>query len=132
MNDDNERNKPSGQRTVCLDFDGVIHKYTSGWLGPDNIPDGPVPGISCAIDILRKKHGYEVKVYSSRCRWIEGMRAIVAALKAWGIEVDDVVHHKPAAIAYVDDRGVTFNGDPLAMVDAVVKMDKEGPWYASK
>ena len=29
---------------ICLDFDGVIHSYTSGWKGAAVIPDPPVPG----------------------------------------------------------------------------------------
>lgn len=38
---------------VVLDFDGVIHAYTSGWKGLTVIPDPPVPGIREAIrDIM--------------------------------------------------------------------------------
>ena len=36
-------------RTVVFDFDGVIHSYTSGWLGETTIPDPPVPGIREAL-----------------------------------------------------------------------------------
>ena len=39
--------------TVCFDFDGVIHSYTSGWKGDDVIPDPPVEGIKEVIDKLR-------------------------------------------------------------------------------
>lgn len=28
--------------TICIDFDGVIHSYTSGWQGIDVISD-PLP-----------------------------------------------------------------------------------------
>lgn len=33
-------NKP----TIGVDFDGVLHSYTSGWKGARTIPDQPVPG----------------------------------------------------------------------------------------
>ena len=34
---------------LCLDFDGVIHSYTSGWKGARIILDPPVPG---ALDFI--------------------------------------------------------------------------------
>ena len=48
----------------CLDFDGVLHSYTSGWKGADVIPDPPVEG---AIAFLREavKH-FQVEIFSSR------------------------------------------------------------------
>ena len=36
--------------TVVLDFDGVIHSYSSGWMGKTCIPDPPVKGIREEID----------------------------------------------------------------------------------
>ena len=44
---------------LCLDFDGVVHSYLSGWKGPWSIPDPPMPGI---LDFITDAmlNGYEV------------------------------------------------------------------------
>ncbi len=97
------------KRTLCLDFDGVIHGYQSGWKGAHIIPDMPVNGTKEAIAKLREN--WKVVVYSSR----SGQEGGKVAMKEWldkhGIEVDELADHKPPAFIYVDDRGVTFNGD---------------------
>ncbi|MHC4405527.1 MAG: hypothetical protein ACYTG0_38265 [Planctomycetota bacterium] len=97
------------RRTVCLDFDGVIHSYSSGWCGADVIPDPPVHGARDAIARLRRQ--FKVVVLSSRCRTAEGREAVEAWLRRHSIEVDEVCSHKPPAMVYVDDRAVRFRGD---------------------
>ena len=66
-------NKP----ILCLDFDGVIHSYTSGWKGARCIPDPPVPG---ALDfILATQAQFTVAILSSRSHKWGGRRA----MKRW-------------------------------------------------
>ena len=96
-------------KTVCLDFDGVIHSYTSGWKGLTVIPDPPIHRVDQAIARLRKN--YRVVVHSSRCCSEEGIQAIVEWLDKNSIEVDEVCEHKPPASIYVDDRAIAFTGD---------------------
>lgn len=50
--------------TLCLDFDGVLHSYSSGWKGADIIPDPPVAG--AADFIIEAQQHFIVAVYSSR------------------------------------------------------------------
>ena len=96
-------------RTICLDFDGVIHSHQHGWQGEAVIPDPPVHKVDQAIAELRKD--YRVVVFSARCRTDEGVEAIRAWLVKHNIEVDEVCRDKPPAHVYVDDRAVRFSGD---------------------
>jgi hypothetical protein len=120
---------------VAIDFDGVIHSYTSGWKGAHVIPDAPVDG---SIDALFRllDAGFKVAIFSSRSsnfrgrfamkRWMQ--RAITehwlkggslpsgVEAECWG-DAAGVYRKfywpwfKPAAIMTIDDRAVTFNGD---------------------
>lgn len=105
--------------TVVFDFDGVIHSYKSGWMGDAVIPDPPVPGIKEAISIVRE-NGYRVVVVSTRCATQEGMTAVTEYLERNEIVVDDVMKTKPAAVCYVDDRAICFDGDAASLVDKIL------------
>jgi hypothetical protein len=59
---------------LCLDFDGVIHGYQSGWKGAGVIPDPPVPG--SGVVLLRFVQHFRVAIYSSRSRSLRGRRAM--------------------------------------------------------
>lgn len=96
-------------RTVCLDFDGVIHSYQSGWKGATTIVDPPIHGVDRAIDKLRKD--FRVVVYSARCQTEDGRLAIEQWLAKHRIEVDEVCSSKPPAFVYVDDRAIRFTGN---------------------
>ena len=120
---------PSGPRkhTVVFDFDGVIHSYTSGWKGTTEIPDPPVPGIQEAIEHIRLA-GYRVVVVSSRCINKGGESAVRHYLLEHGITVDDVTGLKPAAICYIDDRAIYFDGHPETLLEKIVNFK---PWNYS-
>ena len=96
-------------KTVCLDFDGVIHSYRSGWQGETTIPDPPIHGVRDAIRQLRRR--YRVVVNSARGATEEGCEAIRRWLEKHDIEVDEVCREKPPAFVYVDDRAIPFTGD---------------------
>lgn len=105
------------KETVVFDFDGVIHSYTSPWLGVTIIPDPPVDGIREAIADIREK--YAVVVVSTRCITPEGKRAVENYLTKNGIEVDAVISEKPPAVAYVDDRAICFDGEPSQLLNKI-------------
>lgn len=105
---------------LCLDFDGVIHSYDSGWKGADVIPDEPVEGAIAFM--LGALHHFDVVIFSSRSNQPGGLRAMQTWLKthagnAWhespcGAGLEDVrfVTEKPAAMVTIDDRAITFTG----------------------
>jgi len=126
---------------LCLDFDGVIHSYTSGWKGARNITDTPVKG---ALEFIIKAMGYfEVNIFSSRShqwggrramkRWVESeLYSYLAKEEPDLFNLEDPFKdgqdcalslaqsysdsikfpkHKPAAMVSIDDRAVQFTGE---------------------
>jgi hypothetical protein len=111
---------------LCIDFDGVIHSYESGWKGATVIPDPYIPGFfAWAIEATKY---FDLVVYSSRSKDPDGPRA----MREWlgtqsinAIEVGEVsrdfewsrlfnyitfAHEKPAAFLTIDDRAICFKG----------------------
>lgn len=65
---------------LCLDFDGVIHSYSSGWKGASVIPDPPVPG---ALEfIVQALEQFEVHILSSRSHQWGGKSAMKHYLRS--------------------------------------------------
>ena len=105
-------------RILCLDFDGVIHQYTSKWEGPTRIPDPPVPGV---FDFMKEatKH-FEIHIFSSRSHQPGGIRAmkdwLLFYLHEEYVNIPywcDFLHWpetKPPAFLTIDDRALTFTG----------------------
>jgi len=113
-----------GKPILCLDFDGVMHSYTSGWQGPTVISDPHVPGLFEFIDAAAEH--FEIVVYSSRSKEPGACDAMAMWMakerKAWRdaggksprefagpveVKFSDT---KPAAFLTIDDRGWQFDG----------------------
>jgi hypothetical protein len=115
-----------GKPVLCLDFDGVLHDHDGlEWTGEADIFGPPIHGAKEAVDFLRTR--YSVAVHSARCGTPEGRQSIVNWLAMYGITVDEVCEHKPAAFAYVDDLGVPFYGDWSEVIARVRDMPYSGP-----
>jgi hypothetical protein len=103
--------------TLCVDFDGVIHGYQSGWKGQDNIPDPPVPGaFEWLQSLIEANKGFVVCIYSSRSKY----PSAVDAMKLWflkhGLRQDLLERlmfptEKPSAWLTIDDRAICFLGN---------------------
>ena len=105
--------------TIALDFDGVIHSYTSPFSKDVTIiPDPPVAD---AFDYIANliEAGLHVMVFTTRCREYPGHTggkdAMIAWFEKYGLErhyIDQLefTAEKKAAILYVDDHGWQFTG----------------------
>jgi hypothetical protein len=108
-----------GKPILCLDFDGVIHSYISGWKGARNIPDPPIPG---ALDFISDalNEGWDVVIHSSRARYFGGITAMRNWLRAhagnqWDGPFEGFCQvrfsrWKPPAVVMIDDRAMRFEG----------------------
>ena len=95
-------------KRIALDFDGVLHLYTSPWTTASEINDPPVPG---ALEAVKSwiEAGLEVVITSARANDPEGKTAIEEWLKIYGFPAIPV-HPKLKASIYIDDRGFKFEG----------------------
>ena len=67
------------KKIICIDFDGVIHSYKSGWQGIDAIPDPPNKGAFEWLESLFDHPDLNPVIYSSRSKDPKG----VDAMKDW-------------------------------------------------
>lgn len=103
---------------IAVDFDGVIHSYSSPWEGPTVIPDDPVPG---AIEWLNSL-GDEFKlcILTTRAETEGGRAAVTLWLHAHGLSVPfEVTCQKLPALMYIDDRAWRFTGANFPSVQEI-------------
>lgn len=104
----------------CIDFDGVLHSYTSGWMGETLIPDAPTEGAQEFVEGLLVM-GFKPVVASTRAKEEIGRKAITDWMKREGFPSVPVVGGKPAASFYLDDRAIRFNGPGRWPTEAELK-----------
>lgn len=109
---------------ICLDFDGVIHSYKSGWKGAHVIPDDPVPGAIEAILGYLNAGGLEVAIHSSRSKSLRGRRA----MKRWLAKAMTEYFwdkNRPTKEWTILDVEAEYWGDAWAIVTKRIKW----PWF---
>ena len=113
------------RRTIAIDFDGVIHRYSRGWQD-GSIYDEPVEGAREALARLHRQ--FRVVILTTRVN--PDMRDPApqrAAMRRWlqhhgfreGEHYDAITHVKVPALVYIDDRALHFTGwaEALAIFD---------------
>jgi hypothetical protein len=124
--------------TLCVDFDGVIHRYSRGWQKDGAIYDDAVPGFFEWLKITQKY--FRIVIYSSRSDTPEGIELMkdwltkqyAAWLRGTGnvgvIEEIEFSNVKPPAWLTIDDRAIHFKGDWSASELSVDAMLNFKPW----
>lgn len=101
------------KRSICVDFDRVLHSYTTPWTGESNISDPPIKG---AFQWLTEMvQHFEVHLFSMRCNSEVGRVAMLAWFRKYGLTEEviaklKITPGKPSALLYIDDRSFQFRG----------------------
>lgn len=138
------------KKLLVLDFDGVIHSYTSKWVDAYTIPDPPVVG---AFDfIIQALEYFDVAVYSSRSSApskilesgapgtvVDGVSAMQDWFTVKGMPLEILKQlkfpkEKPPAFLTIDDRVMLFEGlwpNPVELLE-FTPWNKKHPQEAPK
>lgn len=124
------------KKIICVDFDGVLHSYLSGWKGASVVTDGPVSGAMRWLREVTESGDYEVCIYSSRSSQEGGVEAMQNWLRyhlrdAYPQDAADEIidalsfpTEKPPAHLTIDDRAICFRGT----FPSLLEMNTFKPW----
>lgn len=105
---------------LCLDFDGVINNYSSGWTGALDLPDDVTEGFFEFCEEVAPH--FRIVVHSSRfategaissaLAWMQKQRQKWRDKGGQGGEIVQIEFwdKKPPAMVTIDDRALTFTG----------------------
>lgn len=105
------------RRTLCVDFDGVIHAYSKGWQGGE-LYDGLTPNAAASLRQLSKH--FKLVCCTARHN-LDDVRVYLRDHGILGL-FEDVTNRKPMAAAYIDDRAIKFDGDWDAVIYATQEL----------
>lgn len=96
--------EPDRQKTVCVDFDGVL-SASDGPYHPSHFGPPLDRGLRLLRELLDK--GYHVVILTAR----KETDLVALWLSHHGFPNMFVTNHKVAAVAYIDDRAISFADD---------------------
>lgn len=121
------------KKTICIDFDGVIHYYGKGYQGEDKF-GAMIAGADTGTSVLKQK-GWTVIIFTTRKK----SDKLENWLKEHNISYDYINENpsqpegtsgKIIADVYLDDRGVCFRGTwDRWLLEEIVDFE---PWQIRK
>lgn len=106
-------------KTIAIDFDGVIHKYSKGWHD-GSCYDEPMSNSEYALKrLMREYHDASIFIFTTRdCgqvkNWFDkyfkfSTQIIPDDVQFWNTKgVIGITNKKLPAVMYIDDRAVKF------------------------
>ena len=100
------------KRTICIDFDGVLHDYSEGFKGKDVFGD-MLPNADKGTHLLKKK-GWTIIIYTTRPKtaklekWLKDHKIAYDYINENPNQPEDSKGGKLIADIYLDDRGMRF------------------------
>lgn len=85
------------KQRLCVDFDNTI---TDG----EKVLDG------CIEKLSELSQRFTIAIFSARLTDAE-RRQMKEMLDRWKVPYDEILERKPDAVAYIDDKGIRFDGD---------------------
>lgn len=102
-----------GNKTICIDFDGVIHDCSQGFQGEDVFGE-MIPNADTATSVL-KKQGWTIIIFTTRKKsdklenWLKDKNITYDYINE-NPDQPDNTSGKVIADVYLDDRGICFRG----------------------
>lgn len=107
---------------IALDLDGVLNPNLT-----ESLTEKPVPGAQQFVRRLMKE-GYEVVIFTHRAVEPDGALETMEWLRKHDFPQLPVTAVKPAAILYLDDRCMRFEGDFDVVMDFIHDEQATLPW----
>lgn len=101
------------KKTICIDFDGVIHDYSKGWQGED-VFGQMIANADTGTSVLKEK-GWTIIIFTTRKKteklekWLKDNNIVYDYINE-NPEQPEQSSGKVIADVYLDDRGVCFRG----------------------
>lgn len=108
-------------KQIYVDFDGVIHQYSSKYTRIDEILDGPVEGAIEWLNTMLADDRFSIHLFTTRNDKPAGTAAVKRWMKEHGVDGVEKIRFekKPNYYLLIDDRAVGFEGQGFPSPDSI-------------